>query len=171
MKKLLLPAVTLLFFTACTHGPKKRLHGTYSNFPYQKDSTFDWQINAEPKNEMLVLGALKAEEKGDTAAIRKYFAEDPVFDTDSMRANISIAQLQKLMVHARMGKTIKTKVEDWRSVSNSDHSQEWVTVWYTQYTTNNSGKTDSLQYADEHKIENGKIVQVRSYIRHFPVSK
>lgn len=167
-----LPAILLsaLLLTACHHGPKKHLHGAYTDFPFQKDSTYDWEINADPKNEMLVLNALKAQENGDTASLSRYFAETVNVQADSIKTAVPLTQLQKALAsQTAAGKTIKVKVEDWHSVTNSDHSQEWVTVRYTQYITNKASHTDSLQCTDDSKVETGRIVQVRGFVRHFPV--
>ena len=63
-----------------------------------------------------------------------------------------------------------SKVFDtWITTFYPGNKDTWVTLWYTEYWTDKKGKTDSLYYADDVLIKNGKIVVYDEKQRLFPV--
>jgi len=64
-------------------------------------------------------------------------------------------------------KNVSIKMRDWESVIAKDKTQEWVTLWYTQYSDNAKGVKDSVAVIDDIQIKNGKISQLDEYTRKF----
>jgi hypothetical protein len=69
--------LAILGFTllaACQMSSNRGEHSTATNtthYPYQKDHSFQWIINQDPKNALVALNAIKAKEKPDTVAMGK----------------------------------------------------------------------------------------------------
>ena len=62
----------------------------------------------------------------------------------------------------------KIKMEDWESVVSADKKEEWVTVWYKQYSTDAKGKMDSVNNINDVKMVNGKIAVFDEKTQHYP---
>jgi len=60
---------------------------------------------------------------------------------------------------------------DYESVISKDKKEEYVTLWFKEIVTDKSGKTDSLAYVADLKIENGKITELDEKTRKYPVRK
>ncbi|MEI9958032.1 MAG: hypothetical protein WDM90_17405 [Ferruginibacter sp.] len=57
-------------------------------------------------------------------------------------------------------------MQDWESVISADKKEEWVTLWYKEYTTDKKGVVDSLGITNDAKIVNGKVVILDEKIQH-----
>jgi hypothetical protein len=62
-------------------------------------------------------------------------------------------------------------MHDWESVKSKSRNEEYVTMWYTEKTTDLKGRKDSANYTDDVKIVNGKIAEIDSKVQHFPKGK
>ncbi|NCD71480.1 hypothetical protein [Mucilaginibacter agri] len=163
---LILPGMALL--SACHSRPPITDPGLV-RYPYKIDTSYQWDINPDPKNALIVLRALKAEELGDTADFKKYFADSLVINADSMHFAGSLAEMKKMMqLRTDSASDMKIAVEDWQSVINKSKTEEWVTTWYTQSWTDTHGKRDSIQYSEDVQVKNDKIVRINEFSRHFP---
>ncbi len=49
-----------------------------------------------------------------------------------------------------------------------DKKETWVTLWYQEKWTDKKGKADSLYYADDVLLKNGKILVYDEKGRHYP---
>ncbi|WDF54584.1 hypothetical protein [Mucilaginibacter sp. KACC 22063] len=174
MKKALILLALPLLLVACKSEVKKinlALPDTVK-YPYVVDSTYNWEVNPKPENALVALSALKAEEKLDTAAFRKYFAKNIVINKDGVHIAGSVDQLQK-NIQQQLGtnKSVKITVNYWQSLINKAKTQEVVTTWYTQYWVDKNGHADSVRYTDNNILSNGKITRIDEYMMRFPKGK
>ena len=51
----------------------------------------------------------------------------------------------------------------WTSNHSVDKNEDWVNVWYKEVDTYKSGKVDSLDYEDDSRLKDGKIVWISSH--------
>ena len=140
-----------------------------SKLPYTKSSKYDWQFNPNQKNEAIVLNVFKAMERLDHETIGKYTADSIESNIDAVKFNGTRAQIMQLNkdFFATL-KTLKVVPQDWRSVINKDQSEEWVSVWFSQYWEDKQGKKDSIKVFNDIKLSNGKITAWNEYLQHFP---
>ena len=178
MKKVFLIFGTAILFIAC--NDKKEADGTAS----EKDATSTEQINyaytpsnhppdnwdiGDMKNVAIVLNSLKAWEEGNVDECLTAFADSVRWTADKKKKKMSKAELRDFFNEYRPNlSSVKIVMDDYESVISKDKKDEWVSMWYKEITTDKDGKTDSLYYMDDAKIENGKIVLIDSKHRRFP---
>lgn len=142
---------------------------TKTQFPYTKNTDRNWDINMNDSNTLIALNALKAIERKDYQAISNVTADSIKSDIDGLKFNGTKAQMMKANKDFFSTlKNIRIVPQDWVSVINKDKSQEWVSVWYTQYWEDLKGKRDSLNVFNDIRLQQGKIVEWDEYIQHFP---
>ncbi|GEM_PF-626613 len=136
--------------------------------PYTKNSKFDWQFNPDKKNEAIVLNVFKAMENLDHETIGKHTADSIESNIDGVKFNGTRAQIMQLNKNffATL-KTLKVVPQDWRSVVNKDQTDEWVSVWFSQYWEDKEGKKDSVKVFNDIKLADGKITVWNEYLQHF----
>jgi len=142
---------------------------TSTNFPFTKEKGRDWEINKDDANTLIALNALKAIENKDYQAISNSTADSVKSDIDGLKFSGTKAQMMQANkdFFATL-KNIKIVPHDWVSVINRDKSQEWVSVWYSQYWEDQKGKKDSLNVFNDIRLKNGKIIEWDEFIQHFP---
>ena len=117
----------------------------------------------------MVLNCLKHYVDGDMKATFADFADTVDFYTDYFHFTGSKDSLQVILGAARNDLTsISKSFDTWLTAYYPDKDENWVTLWYTEITTDKKGKTDSLIYSDDVLIKNGKIREYDEKIRHFP---
>jgi hypothetical protein len=147
----------------------KTVAATPTKFPYTKTKNRDWEINKDETNTLTALNALKAIENKDYQAISNSTADSIKSEIDGLRFKGTKAQMmeENKKFFATL-KNIKIVPHDWESVIDKNKSEEWVSVWYTQYWEDMKGKRDSLNVFNDIGFKDGKIIQWDEYIQHFP---
>lgn len=142
-----------------------------ADLPYSKNAKYDWQFNPDQKNEIIVLNVFKAMENLDHETIGKYTADSLESNIDGVKLNGTREQIMQLNkdFFATL-KTLKVVPQDWRSVISKDKSEEWVSVWFSQYWEDKAGKKDSVKVFNDIKLCKGKITAWNEYLQHFPKS-
>ena len=147
--------------------------------PQEEDVQYAYTIEhpdncetGDKQNTAIVLKSLKAFENGDVEACVQAFADTVRIEMDGFEATLSNDSLKAMFTRERGKlKSMKINMEDWESVVSKDKSLEYVSLWYKQYTTDASGKTDSVECMDDLRMKNGKIVLLNEKIRHYPAKK
>jgi hypothetical protein len=140
-----------------------------AELPYTKNAKYDWQFNPDQKNEVIVLNVFKAMESLDHETIGKHTADSIESNIDGVKFNGTRAQIMQLNKDFFASlKTLKVVPQDWRSVINKDKSEEWVSVWFSQYWEDKGGKKDSIKVFNDIKLADGKITAWNEYLQHFP---
>jgi len=126
----------------------------------------------DQKNVAIVLKSLKGYEMGNVDEALAAFADSVQWTTDGFDEKLSKDSLRKSFIDgwAKISST-KIVMEDYESVVSKDKKNNWVSLWYKQITTDKKGKTDSVFYMDDLKLENGKIVILDEKQRRYPSSK
>ena len=171
----MLLAFAASIITACSNTSPTSENNTSENnnpnseLPYTKNPKYDWQFNPDQKNEAIVLNVFKAMENLDHETIGKYTADSIESNIDGVKFNGTREQIMQLNkdFFATL-KTLKVVPQDWRSVINKDKSEEWVSVWFSQYWEDRQGKKDSIKVFNDIKLANGKITVWNEYLQHFP---
>jgi hypothetical protein len=170
MKKNHLLFAVSVMFAACQQktATEATITSTAPDYPYQIKDPDNWIIDTTHTNTLTALQVLKAFETMDTTIIKKHTADSVTFNYDggifkgtSSQFAASAYEMAKTM------KDLKLKVTDWESVTGKTQKEDWVTVWYLQYWTDNKGKADSVQLVNDFQFKGGKIVQLDEYTRHF----
>lgn len=137
-------------------------------YAYKIDHPDNWETGSK-QNTATVLKALKAFENGDIDACMQGFADTVRVEMNSFEGTMSNDSLKAMFKRERGGlKTLKIDMEDWESVISKDKSLEYVSLWYKQYWTDNTGKSDSLEVMDDLRMKGGKIVMLNEKIRQYP---
>ena len=174
LKIMALPCL-VLFASACNNKPADHqtnistADSSKVKLPYTKSSQYNWEFNKDPKNEAVVLNVFKAMENLDYKTIGGYTADSLESNIDGVKFNGTRAQIMQLNKDFFAGlKTLKVVPQDWRSVINQDKTEEWVSVWFSQYWEDRTGKRDSLKVFNDIRLKNGRITAWNEYIQHFP---
>jgi len=112
------------------------------------------------------LKALKAWELGKMDEAIQYFADTVQVQFDALDKKMPKDSLKKFLTAGwNYNKNVKIKVSDYESVESTDKTQEWVTMWYRQYTENKNGVKDSIEIVNDAQFKNGKMVRLDEYTR------
>ncbi len=131
----------------------------------------NWDIGSS-ENTAILLNSLKAFENKNIEESASYFADTVAWKGDFMDARLSKDSLKAQFAGFWKGmKSMTIKMEDFESVISKDKKDEYVTIWYTQITTDMKDKVDSIAVINDAKISNNKIVSLTESIRHFPIKK
>lgn len=133
------------------------------NYPYTIDHPDYWE-KGSTQNTLNALNALKAWENKDMDASMKYFADSVRVQFDGFDKKISNDSL-RAMIAPPPGIDNTVKMQDWESVISKDKKDEYVTVWYRQYTKNAKGEQDSVDVINDLKMKDGKIIGLDEYRR------
>ena len=138
---------------------------------YITEKPSDW-VPGDPQHAAMVMKALKGFETGNLNDTKQYFADSVAFIADYYKfkgpRDSLISEFNK--DRARYKQVVIT-MHDWESVKSKARGEEYVTMWYTQKSTDMKGKADSANYTDDVKIVNGKIAGINSKTQHFPKGK
>jgi hypothetical protein len=158
-----------LLLAACT--PKSSTDASAAKndtakYAYTIPKPDNWLIDTNITNTQSALSALKAFELGDTASLRKYCADSMEFNYD---AGVYKGPVKQFLIMSKAekdsAKTLSIKMVDWEPVVSKDKGEEWVTLWYKQYMTYPSGKTDSTGVVNDLLFKKSKIVRIDEYLR------
>jgi hypothetical protein len=137
-------------------------------YPFTPKYTLKWQPGDE-KNALMVLNCLKNYVAGDMKGTFADFADTVDFYSDYFHFSGRKDSLVSIIAAERNELASVSKVFDtWLTAYYPEKDDNWVTLWYTEITTDKKGKTDSLVYVDDVLIKNGKIREYDEKIRHFP---
>ena len=137
-------------------------------YPFTPKYSLNWQPGDE-KNALIVLNCLKNYVDGEMKAAFADLADTVDFYNDGFHFHGSKDSLQAIVTTERNSLASVSKVFDtWLTAYYPDKGDTWVTLWYTEITTDKKGKTDSLNYVDDVLIKKGKILEFDEKIRHFP---
>lgn len=137
-------------------------------YPFTPKYSLNWRPGDE-KNALIVLNCLKHYVDGDMKGAFADLADTVEFYNDGFHFSGSKDSLQAIISAERNELASVSKVFDtWLTAYYPDKDDTWVTLWYTEITTDKKGKTDSLIYVDDVLIKNGKIKEYDEKIRHFP---
>ena len=134
------------------------------NYPYTIDHPDYWEPGST-KNTMNALTSLKAWENNNVDECMKYFADTVHVQFDAFDQTVSNDSLRKLITPGTNTKNHSVKMQDWESVISKDKKEEYVTVWYRQYTESTDGKKDSIDVINDLKMKDGKIIALDEYRR------
>lgn len=139
-------------------------------YPFTPKYSLKWQPGDE-KNALLVLNCLKHYVDGDIKGAFADFADTVTFLGDKFHFRGTKDSLAGIIGAGRAEYSTLNKVFDtWLTAYYPDKGDTWVTLWYTEITTDKKGKTDSLYYTDDVLIKNGKIQEYDEKQRQFPAS-
>jgi hypothetical protein len=137
-------------------------------YPFTPKYSLKWQPGDE-KNALIVLNCLKHYTDGDVKGAFADFADTVTFLANKFHYRGTKDSLAALFTADRAGYASMSKVFDtWLTAYYPDKDDTWVTLWYTEITTDKKGKTDSLYYTDDVLIKNGKIQEYDEKQRQFP---
>lgn len=140
---------------------------TKPNYPYTIPKPDNWEIG-NTSNTNTALSALKAWEDGKMDEAVKYFSDSVMVNFDGISKKMSNDSLKAFLnIGYNNSKNVKIKMSDWESVVSKDKSQEWVTLWYTQYNDTKQGGRDSIDILNDVQLKDGKIVRLDEYTRKF----
>jgi hypothetical protein len=169
MKKIYIVLALPLLFAACKPKSQSTIVGTNTDtvkYAYSIKKPDNWIMDTSTVNTRSSLNTLKAYENGDTAAMRKYFADTIVFNYDGGNFKGTLNQVLTLLKQERDSyKSVKVIMTDWEPVVSKDGKEKWVSLWYTRVTTDLKGKTDSVAIVNDDEYKNGKIIRDDEYIR------
>jgi hypothetical protein len=129
-------------------------------------------LPGDQKNVAMVLKSLKAFETGNIDEALMAFADSVQWSGDGYDDKMSKEDMKKAFTDAwsKMS-SMKIEMNDYETVVSKDKKNNWVSLWYKQIVTDKSGKTDSIFYMDDLKIENGKITILDEKQRRYPAPK
>ncbi|MDX1956422.1 MAG: hypothetical protein SFU20_12905 [Chitinophagaceae bacterium] len=137
--------------------------------PYTLDKPYkNWQPG-DQQNALLVMNSLKAWENGDITKSMEAFADTVEVHFDNWAGKYSKDSLAKQFATFRNNlASVSIHMDDWESVIAEDKSEQWVTMWYKETSTDKMGKTDSVMFVTDAGIVNGKIAILNEAMRRFP---
>jgi hypothetical protein len=173
MKKILLLLLPAVILFACNNEKTDTEIATSDmtekkenlNLPYTLDRTPDWE-KGDNANVAIAMNTLRAFEVNDMKAIQQYLADSVEFYADNMSFKGSKDSLVKLFTNHRNGfASINVRMQDYESVRSKNRGEDWVSLWYTETSKPNGGKTDSIMVMDDIRIVNGKVAVIDSKMR------
>jgi hypothetical protein len=177
MRKTLILCLFVYTSISCNNPAGKETAKTDSSaaakpvYAYTIAKPDNWDMGSS-QNTAVALSSLKAFENNKVDECLTYFADTVVWKADYMDGKYSKDSMKAMFVAAwKDMASVKIDMHDFESVISKDKKDEYVTMWYTEITTDKKGKTDSLAVINDLKIVNGKIVQLDETLRHFPKKK
>jgi hypothetical protein len=178
MKKVLKPLFLLflggVLFASCKNAGKSSTETSMDSsstttkvqkmdYPYTITHPDYWETGSQ-QNTMNVLKALKAYENKNIDESLSYFGDSVRIAFDGIDKKVSKDTLKVLFSPDPKILKHSIKMNDWESVISSDKKDEYVTIWYRQYTETAKGK-DSLDVVNDFKMKDGKIIELTEYQR------
>ena len=177
MRKTLILCLFVYTSISCNNPAGKETAKTDSSaaakpvYAYTIAKPDNWDMGSS-QNTAVALSSLKAFENNKIDESLTNFA-----DTVRWRADYKDAKYSKDSMKAMFARawsemaSMKIDMHDFESVISKDKKDAYVTLWYTQTTTDKKGTTDSMAVINDLKIVNGKITELDEAIRHFPIKK
>jgi hypothetical protein len=163
MKKMIFPAVAILFLITACNNEKKEAENSDETpsakvaLPYTVEySDFKW---GDPNHTKLVLDFYKTWEENRLADGRPMLTDSVTVDfADGMDFNGTADSLLKMGTQFRdMYTSVKITVDAAMAVHSNDKNEDWVLIWDRAYTTDKQGKVDSMGGQSYWLIKNHKI--------------
>lgn len=133
------------------------------DYPYTIKNPDNWELGTQ-QNTLAALTALKAWENKNMDLTMNYFADSIDVAFNGFEKKISNDSLRAMITPDSLI-TNRVKMQDWESVISKDKKEEYVTLWYREYTDNSKGKSDSIDIIDDIKMKDGKITGLQQYQR------
>lgn len=169
MEKLFVLFLGTLLFSAC-QNKETVTTDTKSDtalYPYVIKDAEKWEMNTDSKNLLIAMNAVKAFENRDTAALKAFIGDSINLVVDGYEfKGLKADFIKSAQEEMNKYKSITIKMEDAESVTNKDKSKQWVSLWYKQYWEDKDGKKDSVNYFNDLKIKDGKVVIWSEYVQH-----
>ncbi len=177
MRKLFTLCLMMYIVSSCTNPTDKSTEKTNSVdtakpvYAYSIKNPDNWDIGSS-KNTEVALNALKAFENNKIDESVSYFGDSVAWRADNYDVKLSKDSLKAAFTSVRNElASIKVDMHDFESVISKDKKTEYVTIWYTEITTDKKGKTDSVALINDMKIVNGKIIELDEYFRKLKAKK
>lgn len=177
MKKIPFFISACIFLSACNSATNKSTEASVGSasaaeekvdYVYSIDKPDNWE-KGSLKNVDIAMKSLKAFETGNIAASMQYFADTVRFAVDKMDQKFAKDSLQSMLIRHRAAlQSVRIQMQDWESVVSKDKADEYVSLWYKQFMTDQAGKTDSVVCMDDIKMKDGKIVSIDEKTRVLP---
>jgi len=173
MRRILVIFLIPLCFAACSGGSTESTAATPAKdsvtapavtlaYTAEYSSSF---VPGKPTDVATVLDSYKAWETNDMKAMRATLGDSVMFYFPSGYIfNGTGDSLVKVSAKYRdsLSKVVLTFYA-WTSNHSVDKNEDWVNVWYKEVDTYKSGKVDSLDYEDDSRLKDGKIVWISSH--------
>jgi hypothetical protein len=112
-----------------------------------------------------VLNSYKDWETGDMNAMKSTYGDS--VEGYFPNGYVFHASLDSFMHMASKFRDSLAKVEltfyAWTSNHSVDKNEDWVNVWYKEIDTYKKGRVDSMEYEDDNRLKEGKIVWFASH--------
>ena len=175
MKQVLFLCPLFVFIAGCNSNSSRSAGKTDStianeklSYPFTPKYSINWRPGDE-KNAVMVLSCLRKYVDGDIKGCVSYFADTAEFLADRFHFRGSRDSLENIIGDMRRASASVSKdFDSWMTTYYPDNGDTWVTLWYTEKMTDKQGKQDSVYYADDVLIKNGKIVEYDEKQRLFP---
>lgn len=175
MKKLFLLIAAGAIFTSCNNASSttataagdttaRVVNATQVTYPYTIDHPDYWEVGSQ-QNTLNALTALKAWENKNMDESLKYFADSVRVQFDGIDKMVSNDTLKVMLTPRATLKDWPIKMQDWESVISKDKKEEYVTLWYREYSINMKGDKDSMDVINDLKMKDGKIIGLDQYLR------
>ena len=120
----------------------------------------NWAIGST-ENVAAAMNCLKAFIDNDFTTLSSLIGDSLTLDFDQFQARLSRDSAVNFFKAARpMYNDLKITMYDYVSVISADKKAEWVTLWYKQVWTDPKGVVDSMNYVNDIRLENGKMVEL-----------
>ena len=175
LEQLLLVLIAGVFIASCNNAgsPSTQTTGETTvdsvstqsvDYPYTIDHPDNWEVGSQ-QNTFAALKSLKAWENKNIDESLKYFADSVHVQFDGIDKMVSKDTLRAMITSAPSITSQSVKMQDWESVISKNKKDEYVTLWYRQYTENNKGQKDSIDVINDLKMKDGKIIGLSQYER------
>lgn len=168
MKQFLVFVCFVLILIACNNADNKTAAATDAapaaaevKLPYELMEPYkNWAIGST-ENVAVAMNALKLFIDNDFTAMSSLIGDSLALDFDLFQAKLSRDSAMKFFTNARtMYNDLKITMYDYVSVVSADKKSEWVTLWYKQNWKDAKGVADSMNYVNDIRLENGKMVEL-----------
>ena len=174
MKKLSMLFFATALLAACQNKETTATAGSSADttkYPYTIKDPKEWEMNTDPANLLLAMNTVKAFENLDTAALKPFLGDSinlvvDAYEFKGLKADfIKTAQMEMDKY-----KSLTITLQDRESVISKDKTEEWVSLWYKQVSETKDGKKDSVNFFNDFRIKNGKVIIWSEYVQH-PMAK
>src|SRR5215831_13294264 len=157
--------ISCIVFAACNNGTstsENRMDRSAKkdtlNYPFTPTYSINWRPGDE-KNALLVLNCLKKYVDGDIHGCVAAFADTAEFIADQFQFKGSRDSLEKIIAAMRDASvSVSKNFQSWATMYYPDKDATWVTLWYIEKMTDQTGNTDSIYYTDDVMVKNNQIV-------------
>ena len=135
------------------------------DLPYTVEKTPDWE-KGPASNVAVAMNTLKSYETNNFDNMKNYLADSVSFYFDYGYLKGERDSVIMFMKEYRDGlSSVTINMRDYESVKSKSRGEEWVSLWYTETSTDKAGKTDSVMCMDDVMIKDGKVTMIDSKIR------